>query len=83
MYNSRYSTTSKINSEFDITPISILTLSDLNDDNSIKSYRELLKKGGIYSFVNILNNKRYIGSAKDLYVRLIEHINNKKSNAAL
>jgi group I intron endonuclease len=79
-----YSTTSKINSESDIIPISILTLSNLNDDNSIKSYRKLLKnKGGIYSFVNILNNKRYIGSAKDLYIRLIEHINNKKSNAAL
>lgn len=86
-YNNRkyYSTVSKINSESDIIiPISILTLSNLNDDNSIKSYRELLKnKGGIYSFVNTLNNKRYIGSAKDLYIRLNEHINNKKSNAAL
>ena len=76
---------SKINSESDIIiPISILTLSNLNDDNSIKSYRELLKnKGGIYCFVNTLNDKRYIGSAKDLYIRLIEHINNKKSNSAL
>jgi group I intron endonuclease len=85
MYNNRkyYSTTSKINSE-NIIPISILTLSNLSDDNSIKSYKEFLKgKGGVYSFVNILNNKRYIGSAKDLYIRLIEHINNKKSNTAL
>ena len=85
-YNSRkyYSIISKINSESDISPISILTLSNLNDYNYIKSYRELLKnKGGIYSFVNILNNKRYIGSAKNLYIRLIEYINNKKSNAAL
>jgi group I intron endonuclease len=84
-YNSNvryYSTTSNINLESDIIPI--LTLGNLNDDDYIKSYQKLLKnKGGIYSFVNTLNNKKYIGSAKDLYIRFIEHINNKKSNAAL
>jgi group I intron endonuclease len=86
-YNSNrrhYSTTNNINSESEVIPISVLTLNNLNNDNDIKSYRELLKnKGGIYSFVNTLNNKKYIGSAKDLYIRLVEHINNKKSNAAL
>lgn len=86
-YNSnrrQYSTTKNINSEPEIIPISVLTLNNLKNDNDIKSYRELLKnKGGIYSFVNTLNNKKYIGSAKDLYIRLVEHINNKKSNVAL
>lgn len=33
--------------------------------------------------MNTTNNKRYIGNAKDLYLRLIEHLSNKKSNAAL
>jgi group I intron endonuclease len=87
LYNNNvrhYSTTNDINSESDIIPISVLTLGNLNDDNYIKSYKELLKnKGGIYSFVNTINDKKYIGSAKDLYIRFIEHINNKKSNDAL
>lgn len=87
IYNSNvlhYSTTNNINLESDFTPIPVLTLDNLNDNNYIKSYKELLKnKGGIYSFVNTINDKKYIGSAKDLYIRFIEHINNKKSNAAL
>jgi group I intron endonuclease len=37
----------------------------------------------INSFVNTVNDKRYIGSAKDLYLRLIEHLSNKNSNIAL
>ena len=79
-----YSSVIKINSKSDKRPIPIISLGNLNDANSIKSYCELLKgKGGIYSFVNTLNNKRYIGSAKDLYIRLNEHIRNKKSNTAL
>lgn len=40
-------------------------------------------KGGIYSFINFVNGKQYIGSAKDLYIRLFEHLDNKKSNIAL
>lgn len=48
------------------------------------SYHALLKtKGGAYTFVNTVNNKQYVGSAKDLYTRLTEHISNKKSNKAL
>jgi hypothetical protein len=35
-------------------------------------------KGGIYSFVNTLNNKRFRGSARNFYLILIEHLNNKK-----
>lgn len=44
----------------------------------------LINKAGIYCFVNTINDKRYIGSAKYLYLRLIEHLSNKKkSNTAL
>jgi group I intron endonuclease len=44
----------------------------------------LLKdNGGIYCFVNTENGNRYIGSAKDFYLRLNEHLANKKSNIAL
>lgn len=56
----------------------------LDDNNHILSYCDVLKhKGGIYCFVNTINNKRYIGSVKDLYARLIEHLAGKKSNVAL
>lgn len=44
---------------------------------------KLNKKGGIYSFFNIINGKQYIGSAKDFYIRLCEHIDNRKYNVAL
>lgn len=48
------------------------------------SYRDKLKnKSGVYCFTNLINGKLYIGSAKDLHIRLTEHINNKKSNIAL
>ena len=68
----------------DISPIPVLTIDNLNNEDSIKSSRILLKnKGGIYSFINTVNGNQYIGSAKDLYFRLNEHLNNKKSNLAL
>ena len=73
----RYYSTNNGNtkSQSDIKPIPILTLGNLNKEDSIKSYREIFKnKGGIYSFINTLNNKKYIGSAKDLYLRFVEHI---------
>lgn len=40
-------------------------------------------KGGIYSFINSVNGKQYIGSAKDFYIRLYEDLDNRKSNIAL
>ncbi|MVB68763.1 hypothetical protein DYH53_28770, partial [Klebsiella pneumoniae subsp. pneumoniae] len=50
----------------------------------VLSKRELLlDKGGIYSFINKTNGKQYIGSAKDLYIRLNEHLSKRKSNSAL
>ncbi|RYE12855.1 MAG: hypothetical protein EOP34_10015 [Rickettsiales bacterium] len=59
-----YSTSSS--SSVDI-PIPILTITDLHDKDSISSKRNLLSnKGDIYSFVNKINGKQYIGSAKNL-----------------
>lgn len=81
----RYYSTSISDSESsNLPPIPILTLNNLDNEDSIKSYRELLKnKGGIYSFINTVNGRQYIGSAKDFHLRLIEHLENKKSNVAL
>ena len=74
---------STLNSSNDL-PNPVETFINLKDIYSICSYRNSLKnKSGIYCFVNTINNKRYIGSAKDLYLRLIEHLNSKKSNIAL
>lgn len=65
-------------------PIPILTLNNLQDKNNILCKRNILySKGGIYSFTNKINGKKYIGSAKDLYLRLNEHLCNRKSNPAL
>ena len=62
----------------------ILTINNLNNKDYIKYFRILLKdKGGIYSFINIVNGNQYIGSAKDLYLRLNKHLENKRSNLAL
>ena len=41
---------------------------------------ELKNKCGIYIITNIVNGKRYIGSSKDLYNRLHEHLHNLKNN---
>jgi group I intron endonuclease len=74
---------SSLDSRF-ISPTPFIILNNLNKDN-IKDYRELLlnNKAGIYSFFNTMNGNQYIGSAKNLYLRLNEHVNNRKSNAAL
>lgn len=65
-------------------PTPILTISNLQDKDNILSKRELLlNKGGIYIFINKINGKQYIGSAKNLYIRLNEHLSEKKSNSAL
>ena len=66
------------------TPTPILTISNLQDKDNVLSKRELLlNKGGIYSFINKTYGKQYIGSAKDLYIRLNEHLSKRKSNSAL
>ena len=56
----------------------------MQDKDNVLSKRELLlNKGGIYSFINKTYGKQYIGSAKDLYIRLNEHLSKRKSNSAL
>ena len=66
------------------SPVPIKIFNNLDNNKTVISYGNILrKKAGIYCFINTINNKRYIGSAKDLYFRLIEHLSNKKSNSAL
>ena len=56
----------------------------MQDKYNVLSNRNiLLNKGGIYSFIKNINGKQYIGSAKDLYLRLNEHLSKRKSNSAL
>jgi hypothetical protein len=56
------------------------TITDLTDLKKLESYRPLLKgKQGVYAFLNTKNGKQYIGSAQDLYMRLLEHIKGNKS----
>ena len=80
----RYYSTKSHAQPFSSDPQPILTL-DLNKERCIKSYESILKgKGGIYSLVNTVNGKRYIGSAKDFFIRVNEHLKSKNnSNAAL
>ena len=50
----------------------IFILSNLEDKSKVLCKREILsKKGGIYCFINKVNQKQKIGSAKDMYFRLI------------
>jgi len=80
-----YSTSSNSSTpSFSPLPAPIIVFNSLADNNMVLSYREVLKnKGGVYCFINTVNGKLYIGSAKDLYLRLTEHLSNKKSNTAL
>lgn len=88
LINSRryYSTTNSHSQNSGSDPASqpILIL-DLNNQDCIKSYEGMLKgKGGIYSLVNTVNDKQYIGSAKDFFIRINEHLKYKNnSNIAL
>ena len=51
--------------------------------NFSKNRSELRGKSGIYSFINKVDGKRYIGSAKDLNIRFFRHIKNINSNIKL
>lgn len=79
----RYHYTYNSSSQPSNLTIPIITFNNLDNKDSLESYKKLLKnKGGIYSFINIVNNNQYIGSAKCYYLRLNEHLLNK-SNIAL
>jgi hypothetical protein len=70
-----------------------IVFKSLENNLVVLSYRQVLKnKSGVYCFINTVNGKQYIGSAKDLYLDLCfpsakpegqEHLSNKKSNIAL
>lgn len=75
-----YSTSKSERQSSDLPPLPVLTINNLNNKDCIaKSSRILLKdKGGIYSFINRVNGNKYIACAKDFYLRLNEHLENKK-----
>jgi len=80
------STTSSVNPDktSQALPVSIQVFNLLDDNDVVLSSREILNnKAGVYCFINTVNGKQYIGSAKILYLRLIKHLSNKKSNSAL
>lgn len=79
-----YNTTSRINYSTCGLPHSVLVIDKLDNKDSIQSFRDMLKnRAGVYYFINTIDNKRYIGSAKNLYIRLLEHLTKRKSNKAL
>lgn len=86
MSRKHYSTSSR--KDHSITnlnlPEPVYILNNLADKSNVLSQRNILSnKAGIYCFINKLNDKQYIGSAKDLYIRMNEHLSNRKSNTAL
>jgi len=70
-------------SSSDIKIVPIFTLEKLTKDHITLHKDKLKSKAGIYSLINTIDGKQYIGSAKDLYLRLNEHIKGKKSNVRL
>lgn len=48
--------------------------------SKIIDYTNLNEKSGIYMLINSENNKRYVGSSKNLYDRLHQHFHNLKYN---
>lgn len=61
-----------------------LTISNLQyKDNALFNRKLLSNKGSLYSFINKINRKQYIVSAKDLQLRLNEHLSKRKSNSDL
>lgn len=83
IYSRRYYSTTNSpsqHSDSDPAPRPILIL-DFYDKYCINSYEGILKgKGGIYSLVNTVNGKQYIGSAKDFFIRINEHLKYKNNS---
>lgn len=65
------------------TPLHIFK--DLDNRSKVLSFRgtELSGKSGIYAFINTINGKRYIGSAQNLYERMLDHLAGRSSNLLL
>ncbi len=84
--NSNYFGNNSNNSNFNNSSKESLpkVFNSLNNTDTVKYYINFLRnKSGIYSLYNEINGKQYIGSAKDLYLRLLEHIVGRKSNRYL
>ena len=65
-------------------PLPKLILNNLHKRKIVYFYRNLLnKKSGVYAFINLINGMRYIGSSKNIYKRLREHIFGGSSNKLL
>lgn len=66
---------------------SLLPLKVYKDLNKPEKFKvELHKLGGVYGLVNMsdpYNIKQYIGSSKDLYKRLSDHLKGRESNSRL
>ena len=62
-----------------LAPIKIYK--DLTNPDSFKE--DLYKVGGVYGFVNFIDGKQYIGSSKNLYERLTDHLRGVSSNIRL
>ena len=65
-----------------IIPIKIYD--DLTNNKNLRS--DLHRVGGVYGIVNISKPekiKQYIGSSKDLYHRLMDHLKGRDSNSRL
>lgn len=62
----------------------IMSFKGLDIDSTLEDIaRQLRGKSGIYTFICIVDGKQYIGSAQDLYHRMQEHLNGRKSNVRL
>jgi len=76
------SSSSNSDKDTELMPIPLFIINNLSKE-SVKSFiNELVNKGGVYSFMNTINGRQYIGSAKDLYLRLNEHLDNPGPPAA-
>lgn len=57
------------------------TYSDLSNINLLK--KDLSNLGGVYGLIHIKSSKQYIGSSKNLYSRIMDHIKGRDSNIRL
>jgi group I intron endonuclease len=57
------------------------TYKDLSNTNLLK--KDLSKLGGVYGLKHVKSSKQYIGSSKNLYSRLMDHIKGRNSNLRL
>jgi len=67
---------------FSVIPIKPLkTYKDLSNTKLLK--KDLSNLGGVYGLKHIKSSKQYIGSSKNLYSRLMNHIKGRESNLRL